>query len=941
MPEENTVRDILIDLSQSDPDRCIKIIEDLTSADPALEMHYLIRFSMGFACLNKSASIGKELKPDQSSTPSMLEYIEIGLTNLRVASELNPELDFNNDVGMDIAATILEQAKPGSVSLLWGRIKLKYFRSRVWLNTQIVREDPLPTIDDVKPFIDVPFVSSSGIRSILALSVLYDDQVGRFLNLALYESMKPWDESGKPETPTEIIKLYHDGIYSQSPNRKSTIQNEEQKKEIRLEKRHDTQRGLLDSGEQSENEPNPNGRPIVTINFDDNTTFKKHKPSESSSIGIEDTGKTSIEKSNIAHLIQRVNLGKILTPAVKVVLIGIVILAIWLHFYNSNKKVKENVPPLSTTSAIPAPKSKPALKAQENRKDVIEKEIDEVGLLIIKGDYNQADKRLSNLNKQYPPDVSKEDIDNVHKKLSVEYRVTLDQKLNKAIDKDSFSLEGIVTEKQPQEGSGVFWGFNFKANDGIEHAFACSASNPLRYQLDGVNIDQFTGYKKLKDAYTNVRLIIPNNQHDYVMNKCKNKGCDNPICPSVIMMFSSSQTQPHNVATAPAQVPPSVAATGKMVDAPTIMVGDSYTYETENISNSKLSYVATREVTAIEGNRLSVVTTNAKSGSKRINYYDRTWGYLGSGSSENDGVSFSPALKYLDFPLSVGKKWTAQSTETDKKTGHQRQHTINGMVDGWEKVQVPAGEYIALKIVLKTEVKDADKVSPGTDDSWYVPALHRSVKSELTGLDVSTGREEKRIARLLSYHVTSVPKSSSSDTANKSQEDTGTDVPPKLPFVKSPVCPFEGCRFGKWKLTKPVKLFSAPDINSSVISELNINDDVEASTGHVITSQYGQVKVMKGVKITSDKGDFFLKPGDFLYEMFYLGEGMCIVFYKGNIIEISEGWNSETGSIADQNRWGQLVQKRQSDWWVKVYVPKNKMNGWIVNPKADGMDMFG
>ena len=81
--------------------------------------------------------------------------------------------------------------------------------------------------------------------------------------------------------------------------------------------------------------------------------------------------------------------------------------------------------------------------------------------------------------------------------------------------------------------------------------------------------------------------------------------------------------------------------------------------------------------------------------------------------------------------------------------------------------------------------------------------------------------------------------------------------------------------------------------------------------------------------------------GDFLYEMFYLGEGMCIVFYKGNIIEISEGWNSETGSIADQNRWGQLVQKRQSDWWVKVYVPKNKMNGWIVNPKADGMDMFG
>jgi len=196
-----------------------------------------------------------------------------------------------------------------------------------------------------------------------------------------------------------------------------------------------------------------------------------------------------------------------------------------------------------------------------------------------------------------------------------------------------------------------------------------------------------------------------------------------------------------------------LAAAGKTVDAPMIKVGDSYTFDTENISNSKFSYVATREVTAIEGNRLNVVTTNAKSGSKRTNYYDRTWGHLRSGSGGNDGVSFSPALKYLDFPLIVGRKWIAQSTETDMKTKRQRQHTINGTVIGCEKVQVPAGEFEALKIVLKTEVKEADLVSPGTDVSWYVPALRRSVKSELTGQDASTGQEEKKIIRLLTYHI--------------------------------------------------------------------------------------------------------------------------------------------------------------------------------------------
>ena len=242
------------------------------------------------------------------------------------------------------------------------------------------------------------------------------------------------------------------------------------------------------------------------------------------------------------------------------------------------------------------------------------------------------------------------------------------------------------------------------------------------------------GYSKISDMHNRLAKEIPL--------------CTNPA-PS-----AEQKHIPDNAAvTVPAQAPSSVADSGKMVDAPAIRVGDSYTFETENTSNSKLNYVATREITAIDSNRLTVVTTNAKSGSKRTNYYDRTWNYLGSGSGDNDGVSFSPALKYLDFPLNVGKKWTAQSIETDKKTKHQRRHTINGTVVGWEKVQVPAGEFEALKIVLNTEVKDADKVSAGTDISWYVPALRRSVKSELAGHDMSTGQEEKKIVRLISYKV--------------------------------------------------------------------------------------------------------------------------------------------------------------------------------------------
>jgi hypothetical protein len=221
------------------------------------------------------------------------------------------------------------------------------------------------------------------------------------------------------------------------------------------------------------------------------------------------------------------------------------------------------------------------------------------------------------------------------------------------------------------------------------------------------------------------------------------------------------------------KAPSSSTATANTVAAPTIKVGYSYTFETENTSDSKLNFVATREITNIDKNRMTVVTTNAKTGSKRNSYYDTAWGYLGSGTSDKAGVSFLPALKYLDFPLSVGKKWTAQSIETDKKTGHQRQHTLYGTVEGWEMVQVPAGEFDALKIVLKTELKDADNISTGSDVSWYVPALHRSVKSELTGQDTTTGREEKRIARLISYNVPTVTKTE--------QEQVKQQVPASTP----------------------------------------------------------------------------------------------------------------------------------------------------------------
>ena len=254
-----------------------------------------------------------------------------------------------------------------------------------------------------------------------------------------------------------------------------------------------------------------------------------------------------------------------------------------------------------------------------------------------------------------------------------------------------------------------------------------------------INIDVLHKAEGKSDSVTTLHYIYQNGKYS------TNDRLPDEDPPSI--------TESANSNSADSQPLPAVQSTDKKIDVPAIKVGDSYTFETENITNQKLSYVATRVVAAIEGNRLTIVTTNAKSGNKRTNYYDRAWGYIGSGLGDKEGVIFSPPLKYLDYPLNVGKKWVAQSVETDKKTGRQRQHAVSGTVVGWEKISVPAGVFDALKIVLHTEVKDGENVSPGTDISWYVPSLRRSVKSELTGLDSATGMQEKKIVRLLSYQL--------------------------------------------------------------------------------------------------------------------------------------------------------------------------------------------
>jgi len=456
-------------------------------------------------------------------------------------------------------------------------------------------------------------------------------------------------------------------------------------------------------------------------------------------------------------------------------------------------------------------------QSQETREIFIANEIDAIGVLIDKGDYVQADKRWAKLKNQYN-DFSKLNIDNAHEKLFAEYRVTLDRKLSKAVDKNSFSLDGVVTKKSQQEGSGDFWNFEFKSNDGIEYVFACSSYDKLRYQVDGVEIDQFKGYEKLKNAYQIVKMIIPRSKYDYVINKCKNKGCDG-TCPTMIMMSSSAPT------------------------------------EQQSSNNNKI---------------------------------------------ERARQEFAIADKELNTTYKI----------------------VMGSLSSEKQAELKRDQISWIKMKEAAAVQEANKTGDKNSLAWTIRNLEYTTK---------VTKERTSQLNLINNNASSKVSSQARNIS-----------PPNLPYVKSPSCPFEGCQYGKWKLRKPLKLYSAPDINSVAVADLKVNEKIDALSGQVITSHYGIVNVVKKTKISSNDNEvFLLKPGDVLYEMSYLGEGICSVFYKGKIIEIPRGWDPDKVGHIDQDSWGQLVQKRRSDWWVKVFVPKTKMNGWIVNPEADGMDMFG
>lgn len=201
---------------------------------------------------------------------------------------------------------------------------------------------------------------------------------------------------------------------------------------------------------------------------------------------------------------------------------------------------------------------------------------------------------------------------------------------------------------------------------------------------------------------------------------------------------------------------PQTQAVNNHVQASVILPGSIYKTESFPLDKPDSKIVVERKVVASENGKITVSQTNvtSKSQKPRILEFTMDWNLLSSRNTSGSGSNFAPAIKYFDFPLYPGKKWQEKTTETNTKTGAVKQHLISATVGDWGTVSVPAGTFQGIKVTIETELIDlaTGEKTTGTDTSWYVPKVGRSVKS-ITSSRNAEGKVQQQIIQLISYKL--------------------------------------------------------------------------------------------------------------------------------------------------------------------------------------------
>jgi hypothetical protein len=158
------------------------------------------------------------------------------------------------------------------------------------------------------------------------------------------------------------------------------------------------------------------------------------------------------------------------------------------------------------------------------------------------------------------------------------------------------------------------------------------------------------------------------------------------------------------------------------VPAPVLGVGDEWRYTLRSGLNGVVQDTLAMRVAAADATGYSI---------------DETWGSIGPVTARYDrnlnalrtrNVVNQPAFPRYRFPLSIGQTWSAtvmSEKQPVERYGRWREE-MQAQVAGWERITVPAGTFVALRIDIQITSHNVDSAQTWgntAETAWYVPAL--------------------------------------------------------------------------------------------------------------------------------------------------------------------------------------------------------------------------
>ncbi len=164
-------------------------------------------------------------------------------------------------------------------------------------------------------------------------------------------------------------------------------------------------------------------------------------------------------------------------------------------------------------------------------------------------------------------------------------------------------------------------------------------------------------------------------------------------------------------------------------------VGQEWTYIKKNVFDGKTKEIVNEKVRNI-GSTI-VIERNTADGYRLPDEIQSSWGMVTLDPQWHRLLSFSPPLPLWPEKLSV--TW-AKQFNTKYSIGGYGDSRMNWQqymsVHGWEKISVPAGEFVALRFqnLINYESDDPNKVDCIRKETiWFVPQIGRWVARETSG----------------------------------------------------------------------------------------------------------------------------------------------------------------------------------------------------------------